>query len=891
MKTHFFTRCMVVLFGVVTVHGGPIINGGFDSNPQIQAAINPWQVHNGSRIALVGCTSSTGTTVTCTGTVGLVAGMRLSGSGLVTNPPNAAVIVTLPITSTSFAVSGGTITTCPSALLGSNSVPPPALAVGRTTNQTESGQYSLRVDGRDSPLDGAKQSLTGLVNGGRYTTRFAIRVDAPAQVRCLLVPSGSTQPLILAEKVLDAPQVGMWVHLEDTTTLNLGGTQTSGQLLFAVEQIYIAGQAAPAGVFPGYHLDTVEMEIDSDGDGYWDSEEVPGIRNTNPLLADTDADGLPDKWEIVNLLDPNDPADAATDADKDGHSNKIEYWANTNPQLAASYPGLTSDPLASPATKALLYHLQTRGARQNGRYLSGQQAHDIPNDDDYNDYVVALNTLMSNAGFPSWVSVLGITAEGPTAAQPLQIAASGPVGRAYMDAGGLVVLHFTPRNPRTNNFNGDKTGVDIANLLTPGTTANLRMTGWMDSIAAEIALFGPDRPVIFRPFSEQNGGWNWYGRLQRDEFITLYRWMRDYLVNTKGLHNIIWTIEHHIGAHRSASTTNTGVSMDYYYPGDDVIDLVGFSAYISGWIPGFDADAQSRLHPKAFAITEGGPPPNEDDVPNAYNSTYLAALDTWYPRAAFFVIWNSWPTGPYVAIKDNANYIPLLTDGRVTNRESLLWRTPTALVAGAASSTQFTLNWTGTPGATSYAIESSATGTAPWLSAGTSTGAGTTLGGFSEATARHFRVRSVYPGSDSAPLSISNAMTWTAFQQWKNDSLGNFDAPDFGDDDGDGMVNLLEYGFGNPPLTASPPPQQSIVTTGGADYLALTFRRRIGSTDISYVVEATSDLTSGPWLAGPVQLGSPVDNGDGTETVTYRDLVPTASTTTRFLRLRMTHSP
>ena len=111
--------------------------------------------------------------------------------------------------------------------------------------------------------------------------------------------------------------------------------------------------------------------------------------------------------------------------------------------------------------------------------------------------------------------------------------------------------------------------------------------------------------------------------------------------------------------------------MDYYYPGDDVIDLVGFSAYISGWNPGFDADAQSRLHPKAFAITEGGPPPNEDDVPNAYNSLYLPALDAWYPRSAFFVIWNSWPTGPFVAIKDNANYVPLLTDPRVTNRENV----------------------------------------------------------------------------------------------------------------------------------------------------------------------------------------------------------------------------
>jgi Glycosyl hydrolase family 26 len=881
MTAQTVTRLITALLGILTAQAGPVANGGFDNNPQTPAAINPWQTHNGSRIALTGCSTTTGTSVTCASAVGLVAGMRLSGSGLVTNPSNATLIVALPVTSTSFAVSGGTITTCPSALLGSNAVPPPTLVVGRTTGQYDSPPFSLRVDGRDSAIDGAKQSLSGLTNGTRYTTRFAIKLDAPAQVRCLLAASGATPPIILAEKVVDATQVGQWVRVEGTATLSLGAGQTGGQLLFAVEQIYGQGAAAPAGVFPGYNLDTVAMEVDTDGDGYWDIEEVPANTNTNPLLADSDADGLPDKWEGANSLAPDQ------DNDGDGHSNKTEYWANTDPLSAASYPGIPGDPLASTATKALLYHLQTRGARGNGKYLTGQHAHDIPNDDDYNDYVVALNTLMTNAGVPSWVSVLGITAEGPTAAQPLQIATSGPVGRAYMDAGGLVVLHFTPRNPWTNNFNGDKTGVDIANLLTPGTTANLRMIGWMDAIAAELALFGPDRPVIFRPFSEQNGGWNWYGRLQRDEFIALYRWFRDYFVNTKDLHNIIWTIEHHVGVHRAASTSNIGVSVDYYYPGDDVIDLVGFSAYTSGWNPGFDSDAQSRLHPKAFAITEGGPPPNEDDVPNAYNSTYLPALDAWYPRAAFFVIWNSWPTGPYVAIKDNANYVALLTDPRVTNREALFWRAPGGLSASAASSTQFSLNWSATTAATGYALESSANGGPPWLPAGTSSLTTSTAGGFSASTTRHFRVRALYPGGDSAPLGIASATTWSLFQQWKNDTLGNFAAPDLGDDDGDGLVTLLEYGFGTHPLTTSPPPAQSLVNVSGADYLALTFRRRAGPSGLKYIVEATGDLLNGPWLPEPVQFGTPADNGDGTETVTFRDIVPTGSTPSRFVRLNM----
>lgn len=74
----------------------------------------------------------------------------------------------------------------------------------------------------------------------------------------------------------------------------------------------------------------------------------------------------------------------------------------------------------------------------------------------------------------------------------------------------------------------------------------------------------------------------------------------------------------------------------------------------------------------------------------------------------------------------------------------------------------------------------------------------------------------------------------------------------------------------------------------GADYLALTFRRRMAPSDVNCIVEATSDLIHGPWLPQTVQLGAPIANGDGTETVTFRDMIPTGSVTSRFLRLRVT---
>lgn len=59
----------------------------------------------------------------------------------------------------------------------------------------------------------------------------------------------------------------------------------------------------------------------------------PELKSTTPP-PDSDGDGMPDKWEKRNGLNPRDPADGSADKDRDGYTNVEEYLNGTNPSVA-----------------------------------------------------------------------------------------------------------------------------------------------------------------------------------------------------------------------------------------------------------------------------------------------------------------------------------------------------------------------------------------------------------------------------------------------------------------------------------------------------------------------------------------------------------------------------
>ena len=139
------------------------------------------------------------------------------------------------------------------------------------------------------------------------------------------------------------------------------------------------------------------------------------------------------------------------------------------------------------------------------------------------------------------------------------------------------------------------------------------------------------------------------------------------------------------------------------------------------------------------------------------------------------------------------------------------------------------------------------------------------------------------PGVDDALLYA----TWAT-------NNGITDPTGTGDTDGDGLINLVEYALNANPNFASlgqvPVQGSQLVSVGNvvSDYLTLTYSRAIGRDDVSYAVEATTDL--GTYVPAII-VGSPNFNGDGTETLTYRHPTPKAGQLKQFLRLRITKLP
>jgi hypothetical protein len=126
-----------------------------------------------------------------------------------------------------------------------------------------------------------------------------------------------------------------------------------------------------------------------------------------------------------------------------------------------------------------------------------------------------------------------------------------------------------------------------------------------------------------------------------------------------------------------------------------------------------------------------------------------------------------------------------------------------------------------------------------------------------------------------------------------NDAVFTFDY------DGDGLANLLEYGLGLDPTLAglNGLPSVTLKDYSGTKYLSMKFNRSSLATDLTYVVQGSSDLINwddlGTSSAGAATTGTGFVSETGsapTFAVEVRDTVPydPSMMTKRFIRLKIT---
>jgi hypothetical protein len=128
-------------------------------------------------------------------------------------------------------------------------------------------------------------------------------------------------------------------------------------------------------------------------------------------------------------------------------------------------------------------------------------------------------------------------------------------------------------------------------------------------------------------------------------------------------------------------------------------------------------------------------------------------------------------------------------------------------------------------------------------------------------------------GGGSATFKI-----WTPLQTWRVSQGLAVDASNTADPDGDGLANLLEYALDREPLIAEST-APTTATVDGSGKLQITFKRARPATELTYTVQASSDLVTWTDLA--------INPGTVGQNVTVSD-IPPAGAPRRFLRLRVT---
>jgi mannan endo-1,4-beta-mannosidase len=172
-------------------------------------------------------------------------------------------------------------------------------------------------------------------------------------------------------------------------------------------------------------------------------------------------------------------------------------------------------------------------------------------------------------------------------------APTGLLNKTYVDSqGNLVDAQWY------KGFYTFATTFDLAGALADPNSTNYHLIlRDIDAIAVQLKkLQAVGVPLLWRPLHEASGGWFWWGAKGPAAYISLYRLLYDRLTNYHQLDNLIWV--------------QNGQHPDWY-PGDDVVDVVGEDIYgpkrdYGPQVGRFSMATRYSKVPKLVALSENG---------------------------------------------------------------------------------------------------------------------------------------------------------------------------------------------------------------------------------------------------------------------------------------------
>ena len=221
--------------------------------------------------------------------------------------------------------------------------------------------------------------------------------------------------------------------------------------------------------------------------------------------------------------------------------------------------------------------------------------------------------------------------------------------KAWWARGGIVAmqLHWIhPANPDGSAWiqvHGRKTAsppFDFTAAMTPGTKQHEELMRDLKGHADVLRQLADARvPVLWRPFHEIEGGWFWWtDKEQPEHSAVLYRFMFDYFVKERKLHNLIWVYNAAVRCGKGQEGVTAVEMRRRFYPGAAYVDIASIDIYPaeSSGIgkPQHDAytlsfDVMKQVAPgKIIALAECEAIPNPDTIAKD-GPRWLYAMPWW----------------------------------------------------------------------------------------------------------------------------------------------------------------------------------------------------------------------------------------------------------------------